>query len=61
MSYTALEITWLPGNEGAAEQGFREEKEGGDEIGVIFSHGVKGMEYSSSEVEDRLVEISLIV
>lgn len=59
--YTAFEITWLPGNERAAKQGVREGKEGRDEIGAIFSHGVKGMEYSSSEVEDCLIKILLVV
>jgi hypothetical protein len=36
------------------KKGLRERKEGRDEIGSIFSlcHGVKGMEYSLSELED---------
>jgi hypothetical protein len=34
-----------------AKKGGGEGKEGRDEIGPIFSHGVKGMKYSFGELE----------
>jgi hypothetical protein len=61
---TVLDIAchWRPRIECAAKKGVREVKEGHNEIGPIFIYGVKGimMEYSSCELEDRPVEISLI-
>jgi len=59
---TVLDIAcyWWPRLDCAVKKGAGEEKEGRDEIGPIFCHRVKGMEYSLSELEDGLVEISLI-
>jgi hypothetical protein len=51
---TVLDIAcrWRPKFECATKKGLREEKEGRDEIGPVFSHRLKGMEYSLSELED---------
>jgi hypothetical protein len=51
---TVLDIAcrWRPRFECAVKKGLREEKEGRDEIASVFSHRVKGTEYSLSESED---------